>query len=96
MLRVSDGVKARSAPTPTARPTAARKPNMPIGMKRPTAMVMMLMTSTATRHPFDAAREVRVQPLPFATRRLPHGSTALIELASDALEAGDRPVLPCP
>ncbi len=33
------GMKASSAATPTARPTAARKPNMPIGVIRPTTIV---------------------------------------------------------
>ncbi len=47
MLRVGDGLKANSAATPIARPTAPRKPNIPIGMNNPTAMVTTLMTSTA-------------------------------------------------
>ena len=54
-------------------------------------MVMMLMTSTANDTRLTRLAEVRVQPLPFATRSLPHRSIALVELASDALEAGDGP-----
>ena len=90
-VRSADGVKASSAATPIARPTAARKPNMPIGMNKPTTMVMMLIDQTATPTRLDAVAEVGVQPLPLAPRRIANRAVALIEsAASTRIEPRDR------
>ena len=47
--RSPEGEKASRAAMPIARPTAARKPNMPIGMNRPMPMVIVLAEGQRSR-----------------------------------------------
>ena len=79
------GMKPSNAAMPIATPIAARKPNIPIGWTKPTAIVTRLIIPIATPTRPDAAHEVGIDALPFTTGGLADRTVAVVELPHDAV-----------